>query len=130
MLVFELFCVAYILTAISTIIMVHSAIQGKPYRAYRVVFTVLGLIMPFIFVYATIKALFSSREVIPYNQEIAQVEDGIESERVRIFGGELTRPSFNMRWEKAYAFHLQRLAENVTKASEKLAMYAHLGRAA
>jgi len=129
MLFLKLLATAYLLCAIITILMVNSAIDDKMMRR---VFWLLGLLMPFIFVYAMFLSL-RNPHVVPYDIELATIEDGIEMERVRLFGGEITCPSFGARWELAYKSSLEKLLHNAAKASEKLASFeAHLhsGRAA
>jgi Na+/melibiose symporter-like transporter len=129
MLLLKLLGTAYLLCAIVTILMVNSAIDDKIMRR---VFWFLGIMMPFIFVYATFLS-FRNRRVVPYDNELARIEDGIEMERVRLFGGEITSPSFSARWELAYKTSLEKLLHNAARASKQFACFeAHLhsGRAA
>jgi hypothetical protein len=126
----ELLMAAYLLSAIITVVMVTSAIEN---RKARLVFAILGFAMPFIFLYATVSAIFSPRSVVPYDSELAKVEDGIEAERVRLFGGEITCPSLGTRWEQAYKFSLERLVQRAAKTSKHLAdlgSHIHVGHAA
>ena len=99
MLFLELLVVAYLVVAILTGFMVFSAIANK---AVRLMFIVLGLVMPIIFLYAVVASLFSRNHKAPprFNEEMAGVEDEIETERLRLFGGERTCPSFGEHWER------------------------------
>ena len=130
MLLIKLLLIAYLLCSLVMIVMVNSAIEDKIFRR---VFWFLGLIMPVIFIWATLVSLFRRSKIPPFNCELAEIEHGIERERVRIFGGEITAPSFAERWEAAYNFSLQRLFLVAAKTSEKIARFdvsLHSGRAA
>ena len=118
MLFLKLFLVAYLLCATITVVMVNAAIENKSFRR---VFWFLGLVMPFIFAYAAFVAFFKRHTMVPFHAELAKIEDGIEAERVRIFGGEITCPSFSTRWEQAYKHSLERLLHTAAKAQEKIA---------
>ncbi|MGO9865462.1 MAG: hypothetical protein ACLPLR_17780 [Terriglobales bacterium] len=123
MLFLKLLATAYLLCVIMTILMVNSAIDDKKIRR---LFWVLGLLTPFIFAYALFLS-FRNRRVMRYDSELAKIEDGIETERVRLFGGEITSPSFGTRWEHAYKTSIERLLHNAARASQKIASFeAHL----
>jgi hypothetical protein len=40
---------------------------------------------------------------------MADVEDEIESERLRLFGGERTCPSFGDHWQRMYQVYLEKV---------------------
>ena len=121
----KLLATAYLLCSIIAIAMARAAIRDKSPRLF---FMFLGLAMPFIFLYAAVRTLFSERRMIPYDGELARVEDEIEAERVRLFGGDVTCPSFSTQWEKAYKNYLRNLLQRATKTSAKIAEFgAHLG---
>jgi hypothetical protein len=130
MLFLELLAVAYLVAAILTAFMVFSAIENKP---VRVMFTVLGLVMPIIFLYSVVASLFSQKPMPRFNEEMARVEDEIETERLRLFGGERTCPSFGDRWERMYQAYLEKVVTKAAKTSERLVSIGtgiHLGKAA
>jgi cbb3-type cytochrome oxidase subunit 3 len=130
MLFLELLVVAYLVVAILAGFMVFSAIDNKSFRA---IFIFLGLVMPIIFLYAAVASLFSRKSMPRFNEEMAKVEDDIETERLRIFGGERTCPSFGDHWERMYQVYLEKLVENAARTSERLVSIStgiHLGRAA
>jgi hypothetical protein len=118
MLFLKLLLAAYIVCAMLTFLMVNAAIDHKIFRR---IFLLLGLVMPFIFLYAAVVSLFSSREVIPYDEEIGAIEDRIETERVRLFGGEITCPSFSDRWKLAYEAYIEKLVQRAAKTSKAIA---------
>lgn len=121
MLFLKLLLLAYLVAALLTVIMVFSAIGSK---TFRLVFIALGLVMPGLFLYAVVASIFAPKPVPCFHAEIAKVEDDIESERVRIFGGERVCPSFSKRWESMYEAYLERLAMNAVRVSEKIASIA------
>ena len=128
MLFLELLIVAYLIVSILAILMVTSAIDNK---VFRLTFVALGLVMPFIFLYSAMTSLFSSKPMPRFNEQIANVEDDIETERLRIFGGERTCPSFGRRWELMYQKYLETLVARAARTSEKLATIPnHILRAA
>lgn len=130
MLFLELVVVAYLIVAIIAVVMVLSAINNK---AFRVIFVILGLAMPGIFLYSAVISLFSRKPMPRFHAEMAKVEDDIETERVRIFGGERTCPSFGKRWEMMYQVYLEKVFSNSARTSEKIASIGssfHHGRLA
>lgn len=118
MLFLEILILAYMLLAVLATSMVFSAIDSK---TFRLVFIVAGLTMPFILVYAAIRSLFTRSRMPRFNEEMANVEDEIETERLRIFGGERMCPSFGDHWRRAYEQYLETLVENAASAQERLA---------
>jgi hypothetical protein len=118
MLFLGLLAVAYLLLAIVAVLMVLSAIDNK---SFRVIFIVLGLVMPFIFLYAAATSLFARKPMPRFDEDMAKVEDDIETERLRIFGGERTCPSFGDRWERMYQIYLRQLVQQAARTSEKIA---------
>jgi hypothetical protein len=118
MLFVKLLLAAYLACAMLTFLMVKAAIDDKIFRR---IFLLLGLVMPFIFLYAAIVSLFSSRRVIPYDEEIGAMEDRIETERIRLFGGDITCPSFSDRWKSAYEVYIDKLVQRAAKTSKAIA---------
>jgi len=130
MLFLKLAVVAYLIVAILAVVMVLSAIDNK---AFRVIFIFLGLAMPGIFLYSAVISLFSRKPMPRFHPEMAKVEDDIETERLRIFGGERTCPSFGKRWEMMYQAYLEKLVAKAARTSEKIASignHFHPGRLA
>jgi hypothetical protein len=104
MLFLKLLLLAYLIVSVVTFSIVLTVIDNKVFRG---LFALLGLVMPLIFLYATVTSIFSRKPMPRFNQEMAGIEDEIEAERVRIFGGEKTCPSFSAHWEQAYQkYHL------------------------
>jgi cbb3-type cytochrome oxidase subunit 3 len=131
MLFLKLLIVAYCIVSILAVLMAISAVDKK---GFRLVFIVLGLAMPIIFVYAVVASIFSPRRAPRFNEEMARIEDDIENERIRIFGGERTCPSFSDHWQHAYQLYLEQLVRNAASASQKVAELGsalqHHGKAA
>ncbi|MGA8212257.1 MAG: hypothetical protein WB799_01595 [Candidatus Sulfotelmatobacter sp.] len=130
MLFLELLIVAYFLVAILASFMVFSAIANQ---SIRVMFIILGLVMPIIFLYALVTSLFSQKPMPRFNEEMARVEDEIETERLRLFGGERTCPSFGDHWERMYEVYLKKVLAKAAKTSEHIVTIGtgiHLGKAA
>ena len=117
MLFLKLFFLAYLVAAILASIMAFVAIDSK---AFRLVFIVLGAVTPAMFLYALVATFVAPKPVPFFQEEIANVEDDIENERVRIFGGQKTSPSFSKRWQIMYEAHLEKIAINAVHTSEKI----------
>jgi|SRR5579862_9524000 len=115
MLFVKLLVVAYLIVSALAVLMVLSAIDAK---GFRIAFILLGLGMPLLFSYAVVASFFSKKSVPQFNEEMAGVEDDIEVERVKIFGGDKTCPSFSERWLRAYQLYLEKAAT----ASEKIVL--------
>ncbi len=114
----ELMIVAYLVVASLATVMVLSAIDNK---AFRILFIGLGLIMPFILLYSLATSFFTRKPMPRFNEEFARVEDEIENERLRIFGGDRVCPSFGEHWNRMYQAYLETVVEKVAKTSEKIA---------
>jgi hypothetical protein len=52
---------------------------------------------------------------VRYNGELGKIEDEIEEERVRTFGGKVMRPSFSERWKASYFDAVQKSATTAAK---------------
>ena len=120
MLFLELVLLAYAIVAILAVVVAVVAIENK---GVRTVFIVLGIVMPAIFLYAAVASLFSRKPMLRYNEEMARVEDEIETERIRIFGGERTHPSFGERWKSTYTAYLNNVSYKAATASERIACF-------
>lgn len=117
MLFLKLLVLAYLIVAILAVVMVVATISSKTFRA---IFIILGLIAPAIFLYAGIASLFVRKPVPCFDRELAEVEDEIEAERIRIFGGERITPSFGKRWEAMYKAYVEQVAETTQSAQAKI----------
>ena len=121
MLFLKLLALAYLVASCLAIVMVISAVQDKIFRG---IFIAIALAMPIVALYALITAAFSEKTIPRFEEEIARVEDEIESERIKIFGGERICPSFGKRWEIMYESYVETLAIQAAKASDKIASVA------
>lgn len=118
MLFLELMFAAYLIVVILAILMVFSAVDD---RTFRGLFVLLGLIMPFILLYSVVVSLFVRKSMPHFQVEYAKVEDDIETERLRIFGGERVCPSFGEYWKRMYQAYIETLVDKVAETSEKIA---------
>jgi len=121
MLIVKLLLAAYLACALMTFLMVKAAIDNNHVRR---LFFLIGLVMPFIFLYAAVVSFVRPRKVMPFNEELGNAEEQIETERIRLFGGERTCPSFSDHWKRAYEAYLDKLVQQATKTSEKIAAYS------
>jgi hypothetical protein len=119
--VIELMLAAYLIVAILAIVMVFSAIDN---RGFRGVFIILGLIMPFLLLYSVVASLIVRKKMPIFRQEFAAVEDDIETERIKLFGGERVCPSFGDHWQRAYQAYLETVVGRVATTSEKIASFS------
>jgi hypothetical protein len=117
----ELMLAAYLIVAALAILMAFSAVND---RGLRSVFILLGLIMPFILLYSVVTSFFIRKPPPTFREEFADVEDDIETERIKIFGGKRLSPSFGDHWQRMYKVYLETLAERVAKTSEKIASFS------
>lgn len=117
----ELILAAYLIVAILAILMVFSAVDN---RGFRSVFIFLGLIMPFLLLYSVLTSLFVRKPMPMFREEFAEVEDDIETERLKLFGGERVCPSFGDHWQRMYQAYLEKIVDRVAKTSEKIASFS------
>jgi len=120
MLFLKLFVLAYLIAALLAAVMVFSAIKDK---TWRLIFMLAGLALPGVFLYALVSSLISQKPVPCFHGEVAKVEDEIETERLRVFGGERTAPSFSHRWQFMYEAYVERMAVKAVHASEKIVAF-------
>lgn len=121
MLFLKLFALAYFIASCIAVVMVVSAVHDKILRG---IFILAALAMPILALYALLAAAFSEKSVPCFEEEIARVEDEIENERIKIFGGERICPSFGKRWEIMYEAYVEKLAMQAARASDRLASLA------
>jgi hypothetical protein len=75
---------------------------------------------PPITIFAFIKGLFGRRKPLRYNGELGRIEDEIEQERARTFGGKVMRPSFSERWKISYLYAVEKSAAAAVKLDPTL----------
>ena len=116
MLTIKLLSLAYLMSLVVMYVVARSAIKD---RVWRLLFCTMGAVFPFMFVWAIVKnALRPSTSRLQYCSQIAAVEDSIEAERIRIFGGEPLLPSFSERWQRSCQLEMQRVvvwSDNATR---------------
>jgi hypothetical protein len=117
----ELMLAAYLIVAILATTMAFAAVNE---RGLRSVFILLGLIMPFILLYSIVASIFVRKPMPMYREEFAGVEDEIETERLKLFGGERVCPSFGDHWQRMYEAYLETIVDRVAKTSEKIASFS------
>lgn len=104
--------VSYLLLFLITLAVVRVAI---PERGVLLLLVVLSLSVPIITAWALIKSLIGKPEPLRYSEELGRIEDEIEAERVRIFGGNSVSPSLSEHWKAAYLQHLATTATKVER---------------
>jgi hypothetical protein len=109
-----------LLTFVTSYIILHAAVQERAFRRLLLFFVVMT---PFVFVYAALRALFCKPKPVRYNIELGQIEDEIESERAKIFGGKIMQPSFSQRWQASYLYAVEKSAAAAAKLNPDLAAY-------
>lgn len=102
----------FLLTLATSYMILHAAVSGRELRRMLLFFVFLT---PFAALFALIKVIFSKTQPIRYNLELGGIEDEIERERVRIFGGPQMQPSFSHRWQKSYIYALEKSASAAAK---------------
>lgn len=107
--------VSYLLTCSITYVMARVALAD---RAPRLLFVILGFLTPPLAVWALVKTIFERSKPLPYNEELARIEDEIETERVAIFGGQPLKPSVSEAWKVSYLRWLTKAARKVESAVE------------
>jgi hypothetical protein len=108
MLFLKLLLVAYLIVSALAVLLAFAAIDSRP---LRIAFIVIGVAMPLLCAYALISNIWSEKRVPRFDEEMAGIEDDIEIERIKLFGGEKTCPSFSERWEKAYKLYVESLVK-------------------
>jgi hypothetical protein len=112
MFLLEIILTVYFISVIFSVLMAYAAIDNK---VMRKLFALLGLVMPFVFLYGAIRSVFSPKRIPGCSTELAIAEDKIEARRIQIFGGEPTCPSFSNRWSAAYESYLDRMASKAVQ---------------
>lgn len=108
----------YLLIVLTVYVTARVAI---PDREFRKVFFRVGAILPFIALVAVVKtAVRRKPSQICYLEDIAQVEDDIEAERVRLFGGVALSPSFSDRWKASCLRSFEKAAFQSVKTACKI----------
>lgn len=108
---------ALLLAIVSSYAILRAAISDRPMRRVLMFFV---LITPPIALFVFIKSLFVRPKPVRYNREIGRIEDEIEAERVRTFGGKVMRPSFSERWKNSYLYAVEKSAAAAVKIDPSL----------
>lgn len=104
----KLLLVAYLIVSVLAVLLAFAAIDSRP---LRIAFIFIGVAMPLICAFAVVSTIWSEKRVPRFDEEMAGIEDDIEMERIKLFGGEKTSPSFSQRWEKAYKLYVESLVK-------------------
>ncbi len=107
---FTVLAVTYLIVCTVGFVLARITIENE---AMRKLFVLLGILVPPIALWALIKTILGHAKPVPYNSDLARIEDEIESERVAIFGGKPLSRSLSEAWEVAYLRYLAKAATRV-----------------
>ncbi len=99
-----------LLAFLTSYIVVREAVPDKGLRKILLVFV---LLTPPLTVWAFLRFLFARARPPGFSEELGRIEDEIESERVRTFGGKALHPSFSERWRLSYMYAVQKAASKL-----------------
>src|SRR5580704_10239907 len=111
-----------LLAFVSSYIILRAAIS-EPHWSRMMLFFVI--MTPVVSVIAFAKVLFSRPKPIRYNAELGRIEDEIESERVRTFGGKVVYPSFSERWKMSYFYAVEKSAVTAARLDPALSNFSY-----
>src|SRR6267378_1784885 len=105
-----------LLTLLTSYVLVREAVSDKELRK---ILLLSVLLTPPLTVWAFLRFLFVRPKPVPFSRELGRIEDEIENERARTFGGKVLHPSFSERWRLSYLYAVQKTASklNVPMAS-------------
>jgi hypothetical protein len=106
-----------LLTFVASYMILRAAIPERSLRRLLLLFVV---ITPFVTIIAFVKTLISGPKPIRYNEELGRIEDEIESERAKTFGGKVMHPSFSQRWKVSYLYAVEKSAAAAVKLDPTL----------
>jgi hypothetical protein len=109
-----------LLTFVTSYMILRTAVPEPAFRRLLLFFVIMT---PFVSIYAALRALFLRPKPVRYNIELGQIEDEIECERAKIFGGKIMRPSFSERWQASYLYAVEKSAAAAAKLDPNLASY-------
>ena len=109
-----------LLTFVTSYIVLRAAVPERAFQRLLLFFVVMT---PFVAIYAAVRALLCRPKPVRYNIELGHIEDEIESERAKIFGGKIMRPSFSERWQASYLYAVEQSAAAAAKLDPNLASY-------
>lgn len=111
---FGVLVLSYLLVCVGVVVAANAILQD---RALRILFIVLGFLVPPVAVWAFLRTIWGSvrAESIRYVEDLGRIEDEIEAERVSVFGGHPLEPSLSERWMLAYAESLSKAAKKVER---------------
>jgi hypothetical protein len=101
-----------ILATISCYAILRAAVPERPFRRF-LLFVVL--LTPFAAVVGIVKALSGRQKTLRYSTELGRIEDEIETERAKLFGGRTLFQSFSESWKTSYLYALQKSAAAAAK---------------
>jgi ABC-type sugar transport system permease subunit len=101
-----------LLTFVTCYMILRVAVSVRPLRRMLLFFV---FVTPFAALVALVRVIFGKSEPIRYNLELGRIEDEIERERIRTFGGSPMHPSFSHRWQKSYIYALEKSASAAAK---------------
>jgi hypothetical protein len=104
--------VSYLLVTSVAFVLAHVLISDRPVRK---LFAILGVLVPPLAIWAILRTVLNGPASPKYSEQLALVEDEIETERVAIFGGQPLKPSFSEKWRSSYMYSLARAATKVEK---------------
>jgi hypothetical protein len=99
-----------LLTFLTSYVLIREAVPDKNLRKV-LLFSVI--LTPPLFVWALLRFLFVRPKPVPFSEELGRIEDEIENERARIFGGKVLHPSISERWRLSYMYAVQKAASKL-----------------
>lgn len=97
-------------------------------RQDRTAFMVVAVISPVLAVWAVLQLIYrvcmGKSTLGPCPAGLSEAERAVEMEKQRMFGGELREPTFARNWKRAYDLQLERDAESVKRAAERVLVHA------
>jgi hypothetical protein len=106
------------LTFVTSYLILRVAVSERPYRRlllFLVIFT------PLVAIYAFARALFCPPRLVRYSAELGRIEDEIENERAKVFGGKVIRPSFSEAWRASYLYAIEKSAAAAARLEPSIA---------
>ena len=91
-------------------ILMREAVKDKNLQKILVVCL---LLTPPLTLWAFLRFLFVPPASVPFSEELGRIEDEIEVERARTFGGKMVHPSFSVRWKASYMYAFQKAASKI-----------------
>jgi hypothetical protein len=94
----------------------------------RLVFAVVAVLSPLIVFISIFRLLYlvlaQKIKIGPCPAGLSEAEQLVETERQRMFGGELREPTMARSWQRAYELELQYEAERVQRIAQRMLVNA------